>query len=252
MYLVYLPLVVCFSLLMVYDWRAMPGIALAILIRYSNRTGSEVDVIMTLLYVGCLSICWWGYRCQSQRHWCVGLTELKLGKHRLIWLVLMPPVLFIFGLQLVIGLDLLPDELGMLSGSGNHLHALINFQAILIGCLSSMQLFYFALRIIKNPKFARVLWGRISREMAPSVKKSELQLWVGGAGCLGGGACLPLGRYQRDAGARLQPDAVIAGDVGIAPCALVICSTVLFGQQPFWCCSLTIRVMCNGTACCIT
>jgi EAL domain-containing protein (putative c-di-GMP-specific phosphodiesterase class I)/GGDEF domain-containing protein len=177
-YLVYLPLAVCFSLLMVYDWRAMPGIALAILIRYSNRSGNDVDVIMTLLYVGCLSICWWGYRCQSQRRWCVGLTELKLGKYRLIWLVLMPPVLFIFGLQLVIGLDLLPDELGMLSGSGNHLHALINFQAILIGCLSSMQLFYFALRIIKNPKFARVLLGRVRREMAPSVKKSELQLWL--------------------------------------------------------------------------
>lgn len=176
-YLIYLPLVVCFSLLMVYDWRALPGIVLAVLIRYSDRSGIGVDVIMTLIYLGSVSICWWGYRFQSQRRWCAGFTELKLGKYRLIWLVMMPPILFIFGLQIIIGLDLLPDELGMLSGTGNNLHALINFQAVLIGCLSSMPLFYFALRIIKKPKFARVLWGRVRREMAPSVKKGELQLW---------------------------------------------------------------------------
>lgn len=176
-YLVYLPLAVCFSLLMVYDWRALPGIAVAIIVRYSDRESVSIDIVMTLIYMACLSVCWLGYRCQSQRRWCAGMTELKLGKYRLIWLVLAPPVLFIFGLQLVIGLDLLPDEFGLLSGNGNNLHTLINFQAILIGCLSSMKLFYFVLRILNNPKFARVLLGRIRQEMAPSVKNGELQLW---------------------------------------------------------------------------
>lgn len=176
-YLIYLPLAVCFSLLMVYNWRALPGIALAMLLRYANRSSAEIDVTMALVYLGCLSLCWFGYRYQSQRRWSAGFTELKLSKYRLIWLVLMPSILFIFGLQIIIGLDLLPDELGMMSGHGNHLHALINFQAVLIGCLSSMQLFYFVIRIIKNPRFARVLWGRVHREMAPSVRKVELQLW---------------------------------------------------------------------------
>ncbi|AHG18987.1 diguanylate cyclase [Chania multitudinisentens RB-25] len=176
-YLVYLPLAVCFSLLMVYDWRALPGIALAILIRYSDHAGINFTVSMVSIYMICLTICWWGYRSQSQRRWCAGFSELKLGKYRLIWLVIIPPAVFIFGLQSAIGLDLLPDELGMMSNNGINLHTLINFQALLIGCLSSMQLFYFILRIIKNPKFARVLWGRICREIAPSVKRSELQLW---------------------------------------------------------------------------
>ncbi|MFZ1873759.1 MAG: EAL domain-containing protein [Chania sp.] len=176
-YLIYLPLAACFSLLMVYDWRALPGIGLAILIRYSDRAGADITVIMTLFYLVCLSICWWGYRCLSQRRWCAGFSELKLGKYRLIWLVMMPSVLFIFGLKLIIGLDLLPDELGMMPGNGINLHTLVNFQAVLIGCLSSMQLFYFVLRIIKNPRFAKVLWGRICRQIAPGVKKGELQLW---------------------------------------------------------------------------
>ncbi|KFK96824.1 MULTISPECIES: EAL domain-containing protein [unclassified Serratia (in: enterobacteria)] len=176
-YLVYLPLAACFSLLMVYDWRALPGITLAIFIRYSGRSGFDITIIMTLLYMVCLGICWWGYRSLSQRFWCVGFSELKLSKYRLIWLVMLPSALFVFGLKLLIGLDLLPDELGMMPGNGINLHTLVNFQAVLIGCLSSMQLFYFVLRILKKPRFAKVLWGRIRREIAPGVKSSELQLW---------------------------------------------------------------------------
>lgn len=176
-YLVYLPLAACLSLLMVYNWRALPGIALAILIRYSNRGSWQFDLIMMLVYVGCLSACWWGYRCQTQRQWCLGFTELKLGKHRLIWLVVLPPLVMIITLQIIINFGLLPDELGMLSNKGNNLYALINLQAMVLGCLSSMQLFYCVLRVLKTPRFAGVLLGRIRREMAPSVKNSELQLW---------------------------------------------------------------------------
>ncbi|WON75815.1 sensor domain-containing phosphodiesterase [Serratia sp. UGAL515B_01] len=200
-YLVFLPLAVCFSLLMVYDWRALPGLAVAIIIRYSDGN-MAYDVIMTLIYLWCLSVCWLGYRCQSQRRWSAGLTELKLGKYRLIWLTLMPPTLFIFTLQLVISLDLLPDEFGFLTGRGVNLHTLINFQAVLIGCLSSMKLFYFALRIINNPNFAKVLLGRIRREMAPSVKKGELQLWFAVLSVL----ILVLGYHTADTNSMQVPD----------------------------------------------
>lgn len=176
-YLIYLPLAACFSLLMLYDWRAFPGIALAIFIRYANRAGWESAGLMALIYIGCLGVCWWGYRCQTQGRWSLSFTELKLSRYRLLWLVVVPPILFIFGLQIMINLNLLPDELGMLTSHGVYLHALINLQSMLIACLSSMPLFYFILRIIRNPRFVRVLRERIRREMAPTVTKGELSLW---------------------------------------------------------------------------
>ncbi|WP_127960085.1 EAL domain-containing protein [Serratia microhaemolytica] len=178
LYLIYMPLALCFSLLMAYGERALLGITLAIFIRYASRASLEPSIIVTLVYLFCLSLCWWGYRWQhrSRRYLC--FTELKLSKQRLIWLILVPPLLFIMSLQVVISLHLLPDELGMLSQRGNWLHAMINSQAILMACLSSSQLFYLLLRIIKKPRFAQVLWRRIKGEMAPSVTKTELQLWL--------------------------------------------------------------------------
>jgi len=55
-YLLYLPLTACIALLMVYDWRALPGIALAIMLRYAHRLGLESGVLVTLLYLSCLSL----------------------------------------------------------------------------------------------------------------------------------------------------------------------------------------------------
>lgn len=177
-YLIYLPLAACFSLMMVYDWRALAGIAVAMLIRYSDRVGGvATEITMVIFYLACLSVCWWGYRHQSQRRWCVGFTELKLSKYRLIWLVIVPSLLFIFGLQSIIAIGLLPEELGMLPSTANYLNALINLQAILLSCLSAMPLFYFVLRIIKKPRFAQVLLVRLRKERVPLLKKHELPLW---------------------------------------------------------------------------
>ncbi|MFI8416546.1 EAL domain-containing protein [Serratia sp. NPDC078593] len=177
-YLIYLPLAVCISLLMVYDWLALPGIAIAIMIRYASRLGPEIGVVMTLIYLFCLGVSWVGYRCQTQRRWCGGFGIIELSRPQLIWLVVMPPLFFILSLQLVIGLGLLPDEMGMVSGDANFMHTLVNLQAVVIGCMSSMQLFYYVLRVLNKPQFALTLWRRFRSGVAPDVTKSELQLWL--------------------------------------------------------------------------
>jgi EAL domain-containing protein (putative c-di-GMP-specific phosphodiesterase class I) len=177
-YLIYLPLSICIALLMVYDWRAIPGIAIAILYRYANRLGLEIGVIMTLLYLFCLCVCWLGYRSQTQRRWCAAFGELSLTKARLIWLVTLLPLFFILSLQLVVGLGLMPDETGLMSGGENYLRALVNFQALLLGSMSSIQLFSFILRVLNRPSFALTLWHRMSSDVAPNVKRNELLWWL--------------------------------------------------------------------------
>jgi len=176
-YLLYLPLAACIALLMVYDWRALPGIALAILLRYGCRLGLESGVLLTALYLLCLSLCWLGYRNQTQRRWCAAPGVPRLVKARLVWLIVLPALLFILGLKLLVGLKQLPDELGMMPGDNGYLLALVNFQALLLGCLSAVPLFYFMLRLLKKPGFMLRLWRRVGREMAPDVDKKELALW---------------------------------------------------------------------------
>ncbi|CAI2520110.1 Cyclic di-GMP phosphodiesterase YfgF [Serratia liquefaciens] len=177
-YLLYLPLTACIALLMVYDWRALPGIALAIMLRYAHRLGLESGLLVTLLYLSCLSLCWLGYRRQTQRRWCAAPGGAALVKERLIWLVVLPALLFVFGLKLLVAFARLPDELGMMPGDNSYLMALVNFQALLLGCLSAMPLLYILLRILNKPRFALTLWRRFGREMAPNVDKKELSLWL--------------------------------------------------------------------------
>lgn len=177
-YLMYLPLAACMALLMVYDWRALPGIAIGIMLRYADRPSLDIGVLMMLLYLSCLSLCWLGYRCRTRRRWCASPGVLTLGKTRLLWLVILPPLLFILGLQMLIALGQLPDELGIMSAEAGYLLALIDFQALLLGCLAATQLCYVVLRIFNNPGFALVLWRRFGHEMAPNAGRRELPLWL--------------------------------------------------------------------------
>ncbi|MGO4744742.1 EAL domain-containing protein [Serratia quinivorans] len=183
-YLLYLPLTACLALLMVYDWRALPGIALAIMLRYAHRLGLESALLVTLLYLFCLSLCWLGYRRQTQRRWCAAPGVPALLKARLIWLVALPALLFVCGLKLLVAFAQLPDELGMVPGDNGYLMILVNFQALLLGALSAMPLFYFMLRILHKPRFALTLWRRFGGEMAPNADKKELLLWLSVLGAM--------------------------------------------------------------------
>ncbi|AML57477.1 Putative cytochrome C-type biogenesis protein [Serratia rubidaea] len=197
-YLVYLPLAVCISLLMVYDWMAIPGIVIAIMIRYSARLGPEIGIIMTLLYLFCLGVCWLGYRCQTQRDWCARINVLGFTPPRLIWLLAFPPLLFILSLQLTIGMGLLPDEMGMVFGRANLMHTLVNFHALLIAGLSSTPLFYFVLRVLNNPRFLRTLRRRFRLEVAPGVKTGETLLWLLLLAGMVFALCYPTGVGQKE------------------------------------------------------
>jgi EAL domain-containing protein (putative c-di-GMP-specific phosphodiesterase class I)/GGDEF domain-containing protein len=188
-YLIYLPLAACIALLRCFDWRALPGIAAAVLLRYASRLGLEIGITMMLLFLGCLSLSWLGYRWRTRRRWCAAPGSLSLARARLLWLVALPSLLFILGLQLLIGLGALPDELGLASGYAGYLRSLVNFQALLLGCLTAMPLFYAALRCLVKPRCALALWRRFRREKACESGKGELRLWLLVLGCMLSALC---------------------------------------------------------------
>jgi len=176
-YLMYMPLAVCVALLMVFDWRAFPGIALAMFIRYDLRIGAEMGALLTLIYLFSLALSWGGYRLQTGRRWSASFGLMKLPGPRVLWLVIFLSVLFVLILQTVVELDLLPGYLGMVTRDFLTLRTLINLQAMMLGTLLSGHLWYLMLRILRKPRYVRVLLYKLRNQRAPGVKASELVLW---------------------------------------------------------------------------
>ncbi|GBU14428.1 cyclic-di-GMP phosphodiesterase [Enterobacterales bacterium] len=176
-YLMYMPLAVCVALLMVFDWRALPGIALAMLVRYDLRIGIEMGVLLTVIYLFTLSVAWGGYRAQSGTRWSASFGLLRLPLPHIMWLVVFLSVFFVFILQIIVELDLLPGYLGMVTSDFMTLRTLINLQAMLLGTLLSGHLWYLVLRIIRKPRYLRVLRAKMRSQRAPGVKAAEVVIW---------------------------------------------------------------------------
>jgi len=94
-----------------------------------------------------------------------------------LWLVIFLSVLFVLILQTVVELDLLPGYLGMVTRDFLTLRTLINLQAMMLGTLLSGHLWYLMLRILRKPRYVRVLLYKLRNQRAPGVKASELVLW---------------------------------------------------------------------------
>lgn len=176
-YLMYMPLAVCVALLMVFDWRAFPGIALAIFVRYDLRIGAEMGLLLTVVYLFALSVAWGGYRSQSGKRWSASFGLLRLPLSRVMWLVVFLSVFFVFILQIIVELDLLPGYLGLVTRNFMTLRTLINLQAMMLGTLLSGHLWYLILRVIRKPRYLRVLRAKMRSQRAPGVKATEVVLW---------------------------------------------------------------------------
>lgn len=176
-YLMYMPLAVCVALLMVFDWRAFPGIALTMFIRYDLRIGAGMAMLMTSIYLFSLAIIWAGYRFQAGRRWSASFGLLRLPLPRVLWLVVLLSCLFILLLQVVVEIGLLPQYLGMVTREFMTIRTLINLQAMMLGTLLSGHLWYLLLRIIRKPRYLRVLRAKMRNQRAPRVSMVEGGIW---------------------------------------------------------------------------
>ena len=176
-YLIYMPLAVCVALMMVYDWRALPGIAVALFIRYDLRIGSTMAALLTLIYLFSLVAAWAGYRAQAGRRWSASLGLLRLPLPRVLWLVVFLSCLFVLSLQIVVEMGLLPQYLGMVTREFLTLRTLLNLQAMMLGILLSGHLWYLLLRIVRKPRYLRVLVAKMRRQRAPHVGLVEMLTW---------------------------------------------------------------------------
>lgn len=177
-YLIYLPLALMIALLMVFDWGALPGIVLALCWHYFHRyTGTQATVIV-LLIMTTLVLGWSGYRAQTKKRWGISFGEVSQVSARLFWLAFAMPTMFIAMMQLAMPIGILPVTNSVFAHDFYSLHTLLNYQSVLLASLATVQLFYYMLRIFRNPYYLRILSGRCQQQFAAGVTLREWFSWL--------------------------------------------------------------------------
>jgi EAL domain-containing protein (putative c-di-GMP-specific phosphodiesterase class I) len=176
-YLIYMPLATCVALLMVFDWAALPGIVLTLFLRYYFRVGAEMATLLTVIYFTSLFLAWLGYRWQAGNRWSAPLGLMNLAWIRVGWLLVFLTVFFMTVLQIVVESGLLPGYLGLVTPDFVTLRTLINLQAMIIGILLNSHVIYLVIRMMRQPRYWRVMRMMLRKQRAPGVKTPEMVVW---------------------------------------------------------------------------
>lgn len=178
-YLIYLPLAMYVAMLLVFDWRAMPGIALALSLYFFSRFTPLGSLAIVATTMTVLALSWSGYKWHAGRRWKADFSGLGLMPARVLWLAFILPLLCILSMQIVVKTGIVPLRGTLFAPGIFSLYALLNFQSMLFSCVVMIQIFYFAIRCLRKPRFCRVIYARISRQRAANVNFYEFGLWLG-------------------------------------------------------------------------
>ncbi|WP_380183688.1 EAL domain-containing protein [Kalamiella sp. sgz302252] len=177
-YLIYLPLATMIALMLVYDWGAFPGIVLGLSLYYFNRYAPLPAAVISASWLMALAAGWGGYRFQTKRRWGVDYDELRLMPCRLLWLVVVTPVLFIFLMQTLASAGVVPLRKSIFSWQILSLHTLLNLQSVLLACVAMVPICYLVARSLRSPGYLRLILPRLRRQFSPEVSKTECVIWL--------------------------------------------------------------------------
>lgn len=176
-FLLYMPLALMTAFVMLFGWSAFPGIVLALLIRYLPIKGELIVFVYTLHCLVPLSISWFCYHVFVPRRRAVRFDMMNLILARMFWLVWVNGTLFLLFYEAGLLLGLYDQEFLIFPEMLWTVRTLINYQAVLVGCLTGLPFFYYLLRIIVNPMFIKSFWCRMLAQKQRGVTLTEILLW---------------------------------------------------------------------------
>lgn len=177
-YLIYLPLAMYLAMLLVFDWRAMPGIALVLSLYYFSRFSPLPAALIVSVTLAVLALGMKGYKLHAGRRGKADYGGLSLAQVRLLWLAFLMPTLFIFGMQGVATTGVVALDGTVFTPGLFTLHTLLNYQSVLLSCVTMVQIYYFAIRCIRKPRFIRVIYCRLTHQRAANLHPYECVAWL--------------------------------------------------------------------------
>lgn len=176
-YLIYLPLAMYIGMLLVFDWLALPGIFLVLCLYYFPRYSHLQAIVIICATLLAVSLAWKGYKVHAGKRWRASYGGLSLMQVRLLWLAFLACAIFILIMQLVAFSGVISSEGTVFPTGLFTLNTLLNFQSLFLSCVTMIQVFYYAIRCLRKPRFARVVWNRMKKQGAAGVRGYELVVW---------------------------------------------------------------------------
>lgn len=177
-YLIYLPLAMMIAMLMVFDWAALPGIFAALCWHYFSSYTAPQAIVIIAIFMVTLTLCWGGYRSQTKKRWGISFGDLTQVGRRLFWLAFAVPTLFTLFIQAMMPLGILPEINSIFVRNSFSLQTLLNYQSTLLSSIAMVQMFYFVIRIVRNPRFFSIAKARCKQEFSPTATLREWLAWV--------------------------------------------------------------------------
>ncbi|WP_082267249.1 EAL domain-containing protein [Erwinia billingiae] len=177
-YLIYLPLAMYIAMLLVFDWRAMPGIALVLSLYYFSRFSPLPAALIIGVTLAVLALGMKGYKFHAGKRYKADYGGLSLTQVRFVWLAFLTPTLFILGMQGVATTGVVALDGTVFTPGLFTLHTLLNYQSVLLSCVTMVQIYYFAIRCIRKPRFIRVIYCRLTRQRAANLHPYECVAWL--------------------------------------------------------------------------
>lgn len=175
--LYYMPLALLLSLMLFYDWKALPGIVLSIGLFISRGMNAWEATGVVLHFLIPIIISWGGYRVFVTRRHQVSYGDPRLVAHRLLWQMFIPATVFQLLLQYAVFLGVFPRAASMSAVNPMTLRSLINYQSMLVGCLTGVPFCYLIIRVIRHPLHLRAYMSQLIMQFEPKVKWPEIICW---------------------------------------------------------------------------
>lgn len=177
-FLLYMSLSLMTAFIVLFGRAAIPGIILALLIRYLPSEGGWVSFLSVLQFLVPITISWGCYRYFVPQRNAVTFCMIPLTAQRMFWLVLVNAALFLVFYEQGLFLGWYDRSFFMISATPWSARTLINFQALLVGGLTGLPFFYFILRMIAHPRFIKSFCSRMRAQRQNGVTRSEMLLWA--------------------------------------------------------------------------
>ncbi|GAB81191.1 EAL domain-containing protein [Shimwellia blattae] len=175
--LYYLSPAVMISIMLLFGWSALPGIVLAVFLRTLVRSDIFDAITAVFHYLVPLTVSWVGYQCFTPRHNRGSFGDSNLTFQRMLWLVFCNAILFFLFYQFAIFFGLYNYQSYLFGSDPFRITTLLNFQAVLVGCLTGLPVSYFIIRTIRNPRYFYTLKSRMRAQFHSGTSRIEIVSW---------------------------------------------------------------------------
>lgn len=182
--LYYMPLAFLLSLMLFYGMAAVPGIVIALFVRYYPSIGGYETVMAIGHFMIPITLSWGGYRVFAPRRNRVAYGDARLMGQRLFWQMFCPATIFLLLFQFAIYLGVYETRFDLINLSPSGIRSLINYQALLVGCLTGVPFSYFIIRTLRHPRYLRSLMSQIKGQIDGKVTVMEVVIWTAATSAL--------------------------------------------------------------------